>query len=325
MIESKLIRRGLSLKILDYGEEEPASGGRVRQVVNLRRGDPRRSRQADHASASATTSRRSPRRFRATRSASRPRTRTTCKPSSRPSRTRITPSRCSSSITAKLIGKDASTSWYDARRALEHDRAFHILTLGCSKNRVDSDGMDHLLRQRGHGAAARRRTTPDVVIVNTCGFLGAARDESVAVINEMLDRRQDGQVVIAAGCMPALGNYARRHPRRRRPRPDDAGVVPDRRRRRRSARRGAATGDRRLRGDADHLQPGPGRSLGLRQGRRRLRPQLRLLHHPEHQGRARSASDRCTSSRRSSTSSPAARRRSSSSPRTPSATAPTSA
>ena len=32
LLESKFIRRGLSLKILDYGEEEPASGGRVRQV-----------------------------------------------------------------------------------------------------------------------------------------------------------------------------------------------------------------------------------------------------------------------------------------------------
>ncbi len=84
--------------------------------------------------------------------------------------------------------------------------AFHILTLGCSKNRVDSDGMDHLLRSRGMTAA----TNPEdarIVIVNTCGFLGAARDESVAAIAELLDRRQDNQVVIAAGCMPALGNY----------------------------------------------------------------------------------------------------------------------
>ena len=40
LLESKFIRRGLSLKILDYGEEEPASGGRVRQVVKLRRGVP---------------------------------------------------------------------------------------------------------------------------------------------------------------------------------------------------------------------------------------------------------------------------------------------
>lgn len=38
IIESKFVRRGLSLKILDYGTEEPASGGRVRQVVKLRKG-----------------------------------------------------------------------------------------------------------------------------------------------------------------------------------------------------------------------------------------------------------------------------------------------
>lgn len=40
IIESKLIRRGLSLKILEYGDEIPASGGRVRQVVTLKRGIP---------------------------------------------------------------------------------------------------------------------------------------------------------------------------------------------------------------------------------------------------------------------------------------------
>jgi cyclic-di-GMP-binding protein len=40
IIESKLVRRGLSLKILDYGTAEPASGGRMRQVVRLQRGIP---------------------------------------------------------------------------------------------------------------------------------------------------------------------------------------------------------------------------------------------------------------------------------------------
>lgn len=38
LLESKIIRRGLSLKILDYGKPEPASGGRVRQVITLRQG-----------------------------------------------------------------------------------------------------------------------------------------------------------------------------------------------------------------------------------------------------------------------------------------------
>jgi len=40
LLESKLIRRGLSLKILEYGKEEEASGGRVRQVITLRQGIP---------------------------------------------------------------------------------------------------------------------------------------------------------------------------------------------------------------------------------------------------------------------------------------------
>jgi uncharacterized protein YajQ (UPF0234 family) len=40
IIESKLVRRGLSLKILDYGKEEPTTGGRVRQLVKLQRGIP---------------------------------------------------------------------------------------------------------------------------------------------------------------------------------------------------------------------------------------------------------------------------------------------
>ena len=91
-------------------------------------------------------------------------------------------------------------------QAQHTNRGFHILTLGCSKNRVDSDGMEHLLLARGMTPVSR----PDdarVVIVNTCGFLGAARDESVAAISELLEQRGPDQLVIAAGCMPALGDY----------------------------------------------------------------------------------------------------------------------
>src|SRR4028119_2498756 len=86
-------------------------------------------------------------------------------------------------------------------------RSYHIVTLGCSKNRVDSDGMDTLLRQRGLSATGSTADA-DVVVVNTCGFLGDARAESVGVIEQVLADRQPGQKVIAAGCMPALGDYA---------------------------------------------------------------------------------------------------------------------
>ena len=48
LIESKAIRRNLSLKIFDWGKVEPAGGNKVRQVIKLRRGLPGRCRQADH-------------------------------------------------------------------------------------------------------------------------------------------------------------------------------------------------------------------------------------------------------------------------------------
>jgi ribosomal protein S12 methylthiotransferase len=80
---------------------------------------------------------------------------------------------------------------------------FHIVTLGCSKNRVDSEGMGHVLTARGLAQTDNPRDA-GVVIVNTCGFLSASRAESVGVLREMLDAKQAGQVVIGAGCMPAL-------------------------------------------------------------------------------------------------------------------------
>ena len=66
--------------------------------------------------------------------------------------------------------------------------------------------MNHLLTQRGF-ASTTDPSSADLIVVNTCGFLGAARDESVGAIQDVLDQRRDGQRVVAAGCMPALGNY----------------------------------------------------------------------------------------------------------------------
>lgn len=86
-------------------------------------------------------------------------------------------------------------------------RTFNVVTLGCSKNRVDSEGMEHLLRQRGLTATAAP-VDADAIVVNTCGFLGAARQESIDVISALLDQRRDGQVLVAAGCLPALGDHA---------------------------------------------------------------------------------------------------------------------
>jgi len=77
---------------------------------------------------------------------------------------------------------------------------FHILTLGCPKNQVDSEGMTQLLTMAGH-VEAESPEDADYIIVNTCGFIGTAREESFAALREMARHKQSGQMLIAAGCM----------------------------------------------------------------------------------------------------------------------------
>lgn len=89
----------------------------------------------------------------------------------------------------------------------EPRRSFSVVTLGCAKNRVDSEGMSALLTQRGY-AEREEPDEADVVIVNTCGFLGAARTESIEALQELVDHRNPGQYIVAAGCLPALRDYS---------------------------------------------------------------------------------------------------------------------
>src|SRR5689334_2491968 len=77
---------------------------------------------------------------------------------------------------------------------------YSIVTLGCEKNNVDSEGMGALLSEAGYEQAATPSES-DVVIVNTCAFLQAAVDESVGELRTVTENKRDGQVVIAAGCM----------------------------------------------------------------------------------------------------------------------------
>ena len=77
-----------------------------------------------------------------------------------------------------------------------------FVSLGCSKNLVDSERMLGLLAQDGFALVPEGQES-DLVIVNTCGFIDAARQESCGVIEEMLERKRTGQVkgVIVAGCL----------------------------------------------------------------------------------------------------------------------------
>ncbi len=77
---------------------------------------------------------------------------------------------------------------------------FHLVSLGCAKNTVDSDSMAQLLQRDGY-RAVDDPSRAGVLIVNTCGFIGPARDESYAVLRELADGKRPGQVLIAAGCL----------------------------------------------------------------------------------------------------------------------------
>ncbi|MBT3190537.1 MAG: 30S ribosomal protein S12 methylthiotransferase RimO [Anaerolineae bacterium] len=80
------------------------------------------------------------------------------------------------------------------------ENTFHLVSLGCAKNTVDSDSMAQLLLRDGY-SASEDPALADILIVNTCGFIGPSRDESIEVLNELAEEKVEGQLLIAAGCL----------------------------------------------------------------------------------------------------------------------------
>jgi ribosomal protein S12 methylthiotransferase len=81
-------------------------------------------------------------------------------------------------------------------------RDFSLISLGCPKNLVDSERMAGLLQQEGW-RFVRQPEGADFVVVNTCGFIAAAREEAYRAIEEMLELKRRGRLggVIVAGCL----------------------------------------------------------------------------------------------------------------------------
>ncbi len=79
---------------------------------------------------------------------------------------------------------------------------FAFVSLGCPKNLVDSERMLGKLAQEGY-TLTPEADGADVVVVNTCGFIEPARQESLGVIREMLELKRQGRVgsVVVAGCL----------------------------------------------------------------------------------------------------------------------------
>ena len=80
-----------------------------------------------------------------------------------------------------------------------------IISLGCDKNRVDSEIMLTYLRNAGYRFTSDA-SNADIIIINTCGFIKNARNESMDTINEMSEYRRNPEArcqrLIVTGCMP---------------------------------------------------------------------------------------------------------------------------
>jgi ribosomal protein S12 methylthiotransferase len=77
---------------------------------------------------------------------------------------------------------------------------FFLLTLGCPKNTVESEGIRELLLAAGHQPVDEPQDA-DFFIVNTCAFIDLAREESVDALSELAEGKRPDQYLIAAGCM----------------------------------------------------------------------------------------------------------------------------
>lgn len=78
----------------------------------------------------------------------------------------------------------------------------HFISLGCDKNLVDSEVMLGLLAEKGY-TFTDDETEAEIIIVNTCCFIGDAKEESIQTILEMAEQKITGncKVLLAAGCL----------------------------------------------------------------------------------------------------------------------------
>jgi ribosomal protein S12 methylthiotransferase len=81
-------------------------------------------------------------------------------------------------------------------------RRVHLLTLGCPKNQVDSEVMLGVLARRGHEVVLDPEAA-EVLVVNTCSFIGPAKEESIGAILDMarVKAARPGRRLVVTGCL----------------------------------------------------------------------------------------------------------------------------
>ena len=83
----------------------------------------------------------------------------------------------------------------------------HFISLGCPKNLVDSEVLLGRLVLDDF-AVCEKAEDADIIVVNTCGFLEASRQESIGVIREACEWKEKGSAsgVVVAGCLAQRGH-----------------------------------------------------------------------------------------------------------------------
>lgn len=82
------------------------------------------------------------------------------------------------------------------------NRTISLISLGCAKNLVNSEQMLYLLSEAGY-ALTPEPDGADAVIINTCGFIDAAKSEAIDTILEMAELKKDGKLgkIVVTGCL----------------------------------------------------------------------------------------------------------------------------
>ncbi|MEA3419953.1 MAG: 30S ribosomal protein S12 methylthiotransferase RimO [Campylobacterota bacterium] len=79
-----------------------------------------------------------------------------------------------------------------------NNKKLHLVSLGCTKNLVDSEVMLGRLREY---EITDEATQADVIIVNTCGFIDAAKEESINTLLNLHDERKENSLLVMSGCL----------------------------------------------------------------------------------------------------------------------------
>lgn len=81
------------------------------------------------------------------------------------------------------------------------EKTFGVISLGCDKNRVDSEKLIGLIKSKGY-QITDELSKANIVIINTCGFLNSARQESIETILECADfKGQNLEKIVVSGCL----------------------------------------------------------------------------------------------------------------------------